>query len=276
MNNRKLDVFVHGRAHAYSDTPLTRALEGNESIRRIIRERWSTNGIDISNVVFVDPNAGFWMEDKGYSHAASLIKEIREQYPLTIVVICSNEEHIKGFLSKYGDEFSHYYQLDYEKVKEPPDLLVDKIVGLCQQELERNIRIQYEYDIAFSFAGEDRLIVEEIAEILKSQGAKVFYDKYEESNIWGKNLYDHLAWVYKDAAQFCVMFLSEHYKQKLWTSHERQSAQSRAFLEQSEYILPIKLDDTSIPGMTETIAYISIRGKSAMNIAKLIQDKLQG
>jgi len=46
----------------------------------------------------------------------------------------------------------------------------------------------YKYDIALSFAGEDREYVEQVAILLKRFGVKVFYDKFEESNLWGKNL----------------------------------------------------------------------------------------
>jgi hypothetical protein len=39
---------------------------------------------------------------------------------------------------------------------------------------------KYQYDVALSFAGEDRHYVEQVAEILKRKGISVFYDKYEE------------------------------------------------------------------------------------------------
>ena len=100
---------------------------------------------------------------------------------------------------------------------------------------------EYEYDVALSFAGEDRHHAERLANLLKSGGYRVFYDKYEQATLWGKNLYDHLSSIYKDKARYCVMFLSKHYGQKLWPNHERQSAQARAFEENQEYILPIRL-----------------------------------
>ena len=50
----------------------------------------------------------------------------------------------------------------------------------------------FDYDVALSFAGEDREYVEDVATFLKDVGIKVFYDKFEADNLWGKNLYDHL------------------------------------------------------------------------------------
>ena len=54
----------------------------------------------------------------------------------------------------------------------------------------------YSFDIALSFAGEDRQYVEEVAKVLRLMGFRVFYDKYETVSLWGKNLYTHLSEVY--------------------------------------------------------------------------------
>ena len=102
-----------------------------------------------------------------------------------------------------------------------------------------------EYDVALSFAGEDRQYAKELADLLDAGKYSVFYDEYELVKLWGENLYEHLSSVYKDQALYCVMFLSEHYERKLWTNHERQSAQARAFEENQGYILPVRIDDRS-------------------------------
>ncbi len=132
------------------------------------------------------------------------------------------------------------------------------------------------YDVALSFAGEDRIYVERVAAELRAYGVKVFYDKYEETTLWGKNLYTYLSEVYKDKAYFTVMFISAAYKQKLWTNHERESAQARAFEESREYILPAKFDDSvEVPGVLSTIGYISLRKLLPEDFAKKIVAKLQ-
>jgi hypothetical protein len=133
---------------------------------------------------------------------------------------------------------------------------------------------QYEYQVALSFAGEDRAYAEELAEILSSKNISVFYDKYEKAQLWGKDLYQHLQKVYRDMAQFCVVFLSNSYAEKLWTKHELKQAQTRAFKESEEYILPIKIDSTEIPGINETIGYIDLREDNISTVADLILQKL--
>lgn len=130
------------------------------------------------------------------------------------------------------------------------------------------------YDIALSFAGEDRDYVDRVANLLKEGGVKVFYDLFEEADLWGKDLYVHLSEIYNNRARFTVMFISEAYANKLWTTHERKAAQARAFQEAQEYILPARFDDTDIPGVLPTVGYISLRGRSPEDFTSLITKKL--
>jgi hypothetical protein len=131
-----------------------------------------------------------------------------------------------------------------------------------------------EFDIALSYAGEDREYVEQVAHLLKSKGISVFYDKFEEVNLWGKNMYDYLSDIYRNKALYTIMFISDNYNKKLWTNHERQAMQSRAFQENQEYILPARFDETEIPGILPTIVYIPIKHKSPENFTEIICKKL--
>src|SRR5687768_10619908 len=103
---------------------------------------------------------------------------------------------------------------------------------------------EFLYDVALSFAGEDRPYVGAVAAALVDSGVKVFYDEYETITLWGKDLYVHLRDVYQSQARYTVLFASKHYAEKVWTNHERESAQARAIAESSEYILPARFDDS--------------------------------
>jgi hypothetical protein len=133
---------------------------------------------------------------------------------------------------------------------------------------------EFEYDVCLSFAGEDRPYVNRVAECLISKGVRVFYDEYKQVELWGKDLYSHFDYVYRHAARYCVVFVSRHYASKLWTNHERRSAQARAFSESREYILPARFDDTEIPGLPETVGYIDLRRAKPKKLANSIIQKL--
>lgn len=132
----------------------------------------------------------------------------------------------------------------------------------------------FQYDVCLSFAGEDRAYVERVAEALRQLGVRVFYDRHEEVALWGKDLYEHLDYIYRRAARFCVVFVSRHYAEKIWTNHERKSAQARALRENEEYILPARFDSTEIPGLRETLGFIFLKGKNPKKVADLIRQKI--
>lgn len=132
------------------------------------------------------------------------------------------------------------------------------------------------YHIALSFAGEDRDYVDRVATHLRENGVDVFYDKFEETKLWGKDLYTYLTDIYQNRALYTVMFVSEAYKEKLWTNHERKSAQARASSESQEYILPAMFDESvEIPGLLKTTGYISLRSISPEEFGDKIIEKLK-
>lgn len=132
----------------------------------------------------------------------------------------------------------------------------------------------FEYDVCLSFACEERKFVREVANELINRGVRVFFDEYAEAELWGKDLYSHLDDIYQNAARYCILFVSRHYAKRVWTNHERQSAQARALTENKEYILPARFDDTLIPGLRPTVGFIDLRSRTPADIANLVVEKL--
>jgi len=133
----------------------------------------------------------------------------------------------------------------------------------------------FEYDVAISFAGEQRPQARQIADCLRSRGYNPFFDEYEQAALWGKNLQERLADVYQRKAQYCLMLVSQDYVSKVWTSHERRSAQARAVKEKAEYILPVRFDDAEIPGLPDTIGYLDFHAFGVERICELLIEKLE-
>ncbi len=131
------------------------------------------------------------------------------------------------------------------------------------------------YDVAISFAGEDRALASEIASGLVTKGVNVFYDEYSEADLWGKDLYSHLTSIYRDESIFCLMLVSSAYVNKQWTNHERRAAQSRAFTENREYILPLRLDDADVEGVLDTTGYVDVRRKTVEEVVALVVEKVR-
>ena len=131
-----------------------------------------------------------------------------------------------------------------------------------------------DYDVALSFAGEQRGYVEQVAAILAEHSVRVFYDEYETVDLWGKDLYEHLDDVYRRRSRHVVIFVSSEYAEKVWPRHEQRSAQARALQEQGEYILPVRFDDTELPGLRPTVGYIDARTTQPEDLAAAVLAKL--
>jgi hypothetical protein len=130
------------------------------------------------------------------------------------------------------------------------------------------------FDVALSFAGEDRGYVHDVAQALIDAGVSVFYDEFEQIKLWGKDLVVHLDNIYRHKARYCVMFISSYYAAKVWTNHELKSALARALEEENEYILPARFDDTELPGIRPTIGYVNLRDLPPNDFANLILEKI--
>ena len=129
------------------------------------------------------------------------------------------------------------------------------------------------HDVAISFAGQQRDLAESIAQALRRESISVFYDEFEKATLWGRNLHDHLQDEYQQAT-FCVMIISKEYESEVWPNHERKAAQARAMRESREYILPIRVDDTAIPGLLETVGYVPYPQTSVEEIVEMVRAKL--
>lgn len=134
--------------------------------------------------------------------------------------------------------------------------------------------MEYKYDVALSFAGEDREYVDKVASSLKEGGIKVFYDKFEEVDLWGKDLGIHFDYIYRRQSKYFIPFISKNYEQKIWTSYEVRTAIARAIENKEEYILPVRFDKTDLDGIRSTIGYLDISNTSPEELANKILLKL--
>ncbi len=154
----------------------------------------------------------------------------------------------------------------------PKHELLAGTTAVSPGEQQTSTPVQREYDVALSYAGEDKAYVDDVAHALRRKSLRVFYDKFEEADLIGRNLIDHLSEIYQNKARLCIVFVSAAYAKKPFTRIERQAAQARAMESDEPYIIPVRLDDSEIPGLLSSIAYVS--GKTPEALAQLIASKL--
>lgn len=134
--------------------------------------------------------------------------------------------------------------------------------------------MKFEYDIAISFASENRQIANQIAKKLTKYGIKVFYDEFKISKLFGTNLYKKLTEVYSKKSHYCLMIISKSYIKKKWTRIELKIALARQLNDIHDYILPVRLDDTEVPGLSENTLYLDLRNITVDKLAHIIIQKV--
>lgn len=134
----------------------------------------------------------------------------------------------------------------------------------------------YTYDVAISFAEEDRPIaLKLIRRLFIKYKVKGFYDDYEQARIAGEFLPEYLIDIYKNKAKYCIILISKQYKVKRWARHEWRTIQTRAIEEPDfVYILPVRIDNTELPGLLNSVAYLSLKKLTIGQVADILYSKM--
>lgn len=109
------------------------------------------------------------------------------------------------------------------------------------------------FDIAISFAGENREIAEEIAKILRLLDYEVFYDRLYEANYLGSSWSVEFERIFSSDSKFVLCLLDINHKNKIWPTFERECFAEKT---QTNEVIPIFLDDTKFVGIPQDIVGI--------------------
>ncbi|MBV1790533.1 hypothetical protein KQ940_20935 [Marinobacterium sp. D7] len=114
----------------------------------------------------------------------------------------------------------------------------------------------YEYDIAISFAGENRCLAREISNQLGVFDSNVFFDENFESNFLGGAWSSQFEKIFGRDSRLVVCLLDSFYRDKIWPTFERECFIPRV---QDKEVIPIFLDDTKFVGIPSDIIGIMYR-----------------
>jgi hypothetical protein len=135
----------------------------------------------------------------------------------------------------------------------------------------------HKYAVALSFSGTDRRFAELIASGLTAHGVKVFYDRFEEHELWGRDLFNALRNVYVKECRYCVVLITDEYLSRMWPQFERQQIIERLATEHGQdAVLPVRLDgcQTEVPGLSRGIGYLSVTSAQATRVIEMLLKKL--
>lgn len=133
------------------------------------------------------------------------------------------------------------------------------------------------FQVAFSFAGEDRAFVEHVAaQLAVCVGReRVLYDKYHEAEFARPNLSTYLQELYLRHSELIAVFLSDNYQQKEWCGVEWRAIQELIKRGEAPTVMLLRFDDAEIPGQYSTDGYVSIGDRTDRQISDLILERLR-
>jgi tetratricopeptide (TPR) repeat protein len=133
------------------------------------------------------------------------------------------------------------------------------------------------FRVAFSFAGEKREFVEEVATILASQFGreKILYDKYHEAEFARYDLGIYLPKLYGEDSDLIVPVLCPVYDVKRWTGWEWVHIYSLLTKVDGSRVMPSRFEYAHADGLSPASGFIELDKKSPAEFAALIVERLK-
>jgi hypothetical protein len=133
------------------------------------------------------------------------------------------------------------------------------------------------FDVALSFPGEARSLVEPIAiELERNIGPNsYFYDNNYVSQLARPSLDTLLQDIYRNRSKLVVVFLSGDYQRKEWCGIEFRAIKEIIMERDYKMIMFVKMDEGTVDGVFKTDGYIDGRKFSPEDIARFIQERIE-
>jgi len=117
----------------------------------------------------------------------------------------------------------------------------------------------YKFDVALSFAQEDRDAARELGRILNAREVAVFYDEWGVNSLEGERLEEHIDELLRFRAHFGVLLATRNYDRSEWRKHHLTDALSRARQRDADRFLAIRLDDVELLGIPLGAEYLDLQ-----------------
>lgn len=136
---------------------------------------------------------------------------------------------------------------------------------------------RHHFEVALSFPGEIRPLVEEVAGHLERRMGPnaYFYDNNYVSQLARPSLDTFLQGIYRDRAKLIVVFLSADYQRKDWCGIEFRAIRGIIAERKNDRIMFVRTDDGAVDGVFNTDGYIDARKHGAEALPKFIHERAQ-
>lgn len=132
------------------------------------------------------------------------------------------------------------------------------------------------FRIAFSFAGEKRAYVAQVALLLAEKFGedKILYDKYHEAEFARYDLGIYLPKLYREEAELVVAVICPNYDQKQWTGWEWMAIYSQLSKREGQNIMLTRFEYAEVDGLFDPAAFVELDHKTPEQASTLILERL--
>ncbi|MGE8565260.1 MULTISPECIES: toll/interleukin-1 receptor domain-containing protein [Achromobacter] len=132
------------------------------------------------------------------------------------------------------------------------------------------------FDVALSFPGEVRPVVEQIAQELERLIGpnSYFYDNNYVSQLARPSLDTLLQDIYRNRSKLIVVFIGRHYQLKDWCGIEFRAIKEIIMERDHKKIMFVKMDDGSVDGVFKTDGYVDGQRFSPQEIARFVEERV--
>ena len=132
------------------------------------------------------------------------------------------------------------------------------------------------FRIAFSFAGEKRAFVKEVADLLALQftEAAILYDKYHESEFARRDLGIYLPELYHKQSDLVVVVVCQDYDIKQWTGLEWTAIHDLLSQRKHDEVMLCRFYRGAVTGLYSTAGFVELDHKTPQEAAALILERL--
>ena len=135
------------------------------------------------------------------------------------------------------------------------------------------------YDVAVSFSGAQRMLVENYVRACQALGLSVFYDKDVAAQMWGRNFIYEFRKIYGQGnARYVVPFFSREYLGGSYPMDEYGAAVTWSIEQRDDvYILPIVIGDVRVPEdlLNSSTAFLRAEEWTAAELAKITAERVR-
>ncbi|MEU5290465.1 TIR domain-containing protein [Streptomyces umbrinus] len=135
------------------------------------------------------------------------------------------------------------------------------------------------YDLAVSFAGEQRPYVEQVVEACKGRQLTVMYDRDQSIHLWGRNLITGFRGAYNGSqARYVAPFLSREYLAKPYPMDEFRAMLVPAIENPDDYLLPVTFGDVVVPPelLSPAVGLLRCEDYTPQALAQAFEQRIRG